>query len=143
MELERGGEHMGFSEQVQDIAAIFDRAEQAFLEDPGNARGLAAGIRAALDEAGAREPFNVIPGGTPGDCRRLLVVMSAAADLETLERLVGQAGEHVQGRCKNVTREVLFWAPAWDVRAWAPRRKTFSGVAVALKLFGAGLTLLR
>jgi len=67
----------------------------------------------------------------------------AAAELETIERLVSLAAEHVQGACKNITKEVLFWAPGWDIRAWTPHREAFSGLAVALKLFGASLTLLR
>ena len=81
----------------------------------------------------ANSPFNVFPGGVPGDCHNLLLVGIGTPDVE-LEKALDQALRHVGIRCPGTTRTVIFYAMWWSGKQWAARRSEFQKLGIVCGL---------
>jgi hypothetical protein len=79
--------------------------------------------------------INVIPGGTPGVCHKLLVVAIGHDDDDKLaEEHICRASEHVL-TCKGTTTQVIFVAQKWDSLLWGKYSGRFSSLLVVLRLW--------
>lgn len=82
------------------------------------------------------ESVNVIPGGKPGDCRKILVVFIGNGD--DFEKRILQAIKHCMALCKGITEYVVFYAMKWDSRIWISHRDSFisNNIIVVKKAWG-------
>lgn len=51
--------------------------------------------------------FNIIPGGVPGSCRKVLVVVIGSKD--SVKMRVLEAIAHLAVKCPDITKYVIFW----------------------------------
>ena len=89
------------------------------------------------------QPINVIPGGVPGKCERVLIVAVGSRTYEDVERRILQAIEHIHVKCSGITSYVIFWAAKWDSTAWMEHAGSFRNITVILKSFRANPTRLK
>ena len=77
--------------------------------------------------------INVIPPiGHPGPCRAILLVAIGAMD--NVERRILEAVEHVNVKCRGITKHVIFYAAKWDQTAWLRHSRSFTEVSTILKM---------
>lgn len=126
--------------EVREILASLDAIERDVIREPtvlGRGETLVKETLSSVSHS-----VNVIPGGVPGPCHRILIVVIGSSGNEDVEKRILEAVEHVFAKCRE-TRFVIFWAAQWIGTAWMRHADSFRNVESILKQFGANPTKLR
>lgn len=131
---------------VPELIALLSDMEHHITEDwstCANGEGIVKAVTERLPDEQMAKRVNIIPGGISGMCQNTLVVVIGSRDSDVkLENRILEAALHISGRCKGITKHVIFWAARWNSETWAKHKGSFRSAMTVLKPFMADVTLL-